>query len=146
MQSYYDDGHHIRDCYKRFNIDYRIWKLAQDLGWVTPRTPNESKKLAGVMKRTISDEMMFCADSLVGRCQVRERILQDSLLTYECTECDCLPEWRGKPMSLVLDHINGVNNDHRLENLRFLCPNCNSQTDTFSGRNKAYQRERLAAL
>jgi hypothetical protein len=36
---------------------------------------------------------------------------------------------------MVLDHINGVPNDNRLENLRFLCPNCNSQTDTFAGRN-----------
>jgi len=35
---------------------------------------------------------------------------------------------------LVLDHINGVNNDNRLENLRFLCPNCNSQTATFAGK------------
>ena len=36
---------------------------------------------------------------------------------------------------MVLDHINGINNDHRLENLRMLCPNCNSQQDTFAGRN-----------
>jgi 5-methylcytosine-specific restriction endonuclease McrA len=36
---------------------------------------------------------------------------------------------------MVLDHINGIPNDNRIENLRFLCPNCNSQTDTFAGRN-----------
>jgi predicted amidophosphoribosyltransferase len=36
---------------------------------------------------------------------------------------------------LVLDHINGIDNDHRLKNLRLLCPNCNSQTRTFAGKN-----------
>jgi hypothetical protein len=40
--------------------------------------------------------------------------------------------WQSKTLTLVLDHINGVNNDNRLKNLRFLCPNCNSQTKTFS--------------
>ena len=39
-------------------------------------------------------------------------------------------------MSLQLDHINGINNDHRLENLRWLCPNCHAITDTFAGKNK----------
>ena len=38
-------------------------------------------------------------------------------------------------LTLQLDHINGINNDNRKENLRFLCPNCHSQTDTFAGRN-----------
>ena len=42
--------------------------------------------------------------------------------------------WHGKPLSLVLDHINGIFNDNRKKNLRFLCPNCNSQTVTFAGK------------
>ena len=41
-----------------------------------------------------------------------------------------------KKLSLQLDHINGINNDHRIENLRFLCPNCHSQTETYAGKNK----------
>ena len=36
---------------------------------------------------------------------------------------------------LQLDHINGINTDHRLENLRLLCPNCHSQTPTYCGVN-----------
>lgn len=54
----------------------------------------------------------------------------------EKCECGNKGFWRGKKLTLQLDHKNGVNNDNRLENLRFLCPNCHSQTDTFCGRNK----------
>lgn len=56
-------------------------------------------------------------------------------LDDHCSECDLPPLWNGKKLVMVLDHINGVNNDNRKENLRLLCPNCNSQSDTFSGRN-----------
>jgi hypothetical protein len=45
-----------------------------------------------------------------------------------------LPIWNEKKLTLQLDHINGIRNDHRLENLRWLCPNCHSQTETFCGK------------
>jgi hypothetical protein len=50
------------------------------------------------------------------------------------------PVWLGKPLVLILDHINGKHNDHRLVNLRLLCPNCNSQQPTFAGKNKGQYR------
>lgn len=54
---------------------------------------------------------------------------------YKCSKCG-IEKWNNKEIILELDHINGINNDNRLENLRLLCPNCHSQTDTFRGRNK----------
>jgi Zn finger protein HypA/HybF involved in hydrogenase expression len=51
---------------------------------------------------------------------------------YSCALCG-ITEWQNKPIVLQVDHINGVHYDNRLENLRFLCPNCHSQTDTFCG-------------
>jgi hypothetical protein len=54
---------------------------------------------------------------------------------YECEECGLGDEWRGKKITLQVDHINGINYDHRPENLRFLCPNCHSQTSTFCWKN-----------
>jgi hypothetical protein len=49
---------------------------------------------------------------------------------YKCAICG-INEWQGQPLVLRLDHINGVPNDHRLENLRLVCPNCDSQLPTF---------------
>lgn len=60
---------------------------------------------------------------------------------YKCEECSCMPTWQGKPLTLSIDHINGDRYDHRQENLRFLCPNCHSQTATFAGRNIVRKRE-----
>lgn len=66
---------------------------------------------------------------------LKKRLVDEELLEYKCVICG-IDSWLNKPLSLQLDHINGINNDHRLSNLRFLCPNCHSQTETFSGKNK----------
>lgn len=75
-------------------------------------------------------------NSTYPRSSLRRRLLRSGVIPYVCAVCGRGPEWEGRPLTLILDHINGVNNDHRKENLRFLCPNCSSQTDTFSGRNR----------
>ncbi|HKC65256.1 MAG TPA: HNH endonuclease signature motif containing protein [Pyrinomonadaceae bacterium] len=67
--------------------------------------------------------------------RLKLRLVREALLEYKCYLCG-LTEWKGKPITLQLDHINGVHLDHRIENLRLLCPNCHSQTETFAGRNK----------
>lgn len=74
-------------------------------------------------------------NSSYSRKTLKSRIIKEGLLPYKCNVCKCDPVWNGEPLVLILDHINGIRNDHRKENLRFLCPNCNSQTITFAGRN-----------
>jgi hypothetical protein len=73
---------------------------------------------------------------------LKARLLKAGLLVNRCAECALPPLWQGKPLVLTLDHVNGDHSDHRLENLRLLCPNCNSQQPTFAGRNK--RRSRVA--
>jgi len=58
------------------------------------------------------------------------------MLKNICEFCGIGPSWNDKSLTLQLDHINGVNTDNRLENLRILCPNCHSQTDTWCGKTK----------
>jgi hypothetical protein len=47
-----------------------------------------------------------------------------------------ISEWQGRPLVLQLDHINGINSDNRLTNVRVLCPNCHSHTDTYCNRRR----------
>ncbi len=61
--------------------------------------------------------------------------LRAGLKQKRCEECG-IDSWMGQPVTLVLDHINGINNDNRLENLRILCPNCHALTETWCGRNR----------
>ncbi len=76
-----------------------------------------------------------------NRQHVKGRLIRAGLLSNKCSSCG-LTDWRGLPLTMHLDHINGVRDDHRLENLRMLCPNYHSQTETYGGRN-AKRRKRL---
>ena len=68
--------------------------------------------------------------------RLKIRLINEGYLEYKCACCGNTGQWLGKKLSLQLDHINGINNDHRIKNLRFLCPNCHSQTNSFAGKNK----------
>lgn len=66
---------------------------------------------------------------------LKNRLIKDGLLEHKCYECGLI-EWRGQPVPIELEHKNGINTDHRLENLTLLCPNCHAQTSTYRGKNK----------
>lgn len=93
--------------------------------------------------RRRSTRDLFTPNSKVsGRC-VKKRILQDKLVPYCCVFCSNEGQWNGKPLVLRLDHIDGVRNNHTLQNLRFVCPNCDSQLPTFTGRNQRRPTKRV---
>ena len=81
------------------------------------------------------DDILIENSSYANISRLKQRLVKEGRLEYKCADCG-ISEWQGKTLSLHLDHINGKNNDHRISNLRFLCPNCHSQTDTYAGKNK----------
>lgn len=62
-------------------------------------------------------------------------------IEYKCVECGTTNMWNDKPLTLQLDHIDGDGNNNLLNNLRWLCPNCHSQTQTFAGKNVSKERK-----
>lgn len=86
---------------------------------------------------------LFIKDNQIDRTVIRKRIIKEKLIEYKCHSCGCNDEWLGQKMPLILDHINGINNDDRLENLRFLCSNCDSIQPTYKNRNKTLNKEKI---
>ena len=66
---------------------------------------------------------------------MRRWYLKGNYSEYKCSICNLEPFWNGKKLTLILDHINGKNNDDRLNNLRWVCPNCNQQLETTGTKN-----------
>lgn len=96
-----------------------------------------------------SDKSIFCDKECAQNSRVREKMdIEPSLRTaksymkrfveYKCAglgEPCGIHEWNGKPLVLQLDHIDGDNKNHRKDNLRWLCPNCHTQTTTWGSKN-----------
>lgn len=69
-----------------------------------------------------------------GSDHVKEFVLKRGFLKEECSICKLPPRWRGEHLTLHLDHIDGNKKNHEVENLRFLCPNCHQQTETWGAK------------
>lgn len=100
----------LKDYIKRHNLD----------------TSNLTHK-AKIPFKPNRDEDVFCVNSKVTQSCLRNRVLKGNLIPYVCAICGQPPEWQGKPLTLTLDHKNGNRTDNRLENLQFVCPNCDHQ-------------------
>jgi hypothetical protein len=76
----------------------------------------------------------FWLPATYSRRRLKERLYASGLKERRCELCGQGETWRDRRMSLILDHINGIADDNRLENLRIVCPNCNATLETHCGR------------
>jgi hypothetical protein len=116
----------FREACARSGVDVPNWTHGP------PRT--------GDFIRSIPDAQVFCEGSAYTQSKQIKRRLIEGGLPECCALCGLGPTWNGKPLVLHLDHINGVHDDNRRDNLRLLCPNCDSQTETYAGRNGRERR------
>lgn len=111
----------VRSEIKRMGLDTSHWK-------------GQAHGTSG-RKAAIPMESVLVENSPYSGGMARKKVIASGILGDACVRCGT-QEWMGEPLSLHLDHVNGLRTDHRPENLRLLCPNCHSQTPTYCGRNK----------
>jgi hypothetical protein len=132
VQRFYDSGKSWRETKERFGYHSSTWGNAIKRGHIVPRP--KAKPLS---------EYLVADGRKNSRAHLKDRLIRAGLLKDECSICS-ISEWRGRKLVLELDHIDGDGRDNRLENLRLLCPNCHSQTDTFCGKNTKAKKRREA--
>lgn len=106
-------------CLKKFIKDKKI-----DISHFDPYKNNR----INAKYKTI-DQWLQCGTTLHSS-HLKNKLYKEGLKERKCEKCGQGEDWNGEHMSLILDHINGINNDNRLENLRILCPNCNATLPT----------------
>jgi hypothetical protein len=114
-------------------------------GWAKGRSKSSCSIVAGVArsitKHSIENSLKY-GTSVSSR--TLYRLVKEAGLIEECARCGLGTEWNSKPIRLQVDHINGNSYDNQIRNLRFLCPNCHTQTSTFGNKNKhRYRSEEI---
>jgi len=105
--------------------------------WVTKRAKELNLDLshfAPSSTRPLTGQEVLTENSPHGNAIVKRVLLDEGLALYECSACGQGSIWNGGPLTLQLHHIDGNSTNNRKENLEFLCPNCHSQTPTYTGR------------
>ena len=113
---------------ERLNVDVsHFGGIKQRQGW-------SKGKLFPGRNATPLDQILVEHSEYTNSNALRKRLLREGVFKHECSVC-FNTEWLGNPIALELEHKNGDNRDHRLENLTLLCPNCHAMTPSYRGRN-----------
>jgi hypothetical protein len=124
-----------RTCTHVVFIQKKLDNLGIDYSHVSKQYERKLKRhdLKDVM---VKDSFYTCLKSL------QSRLKRELGWEHKCSVCH-LKEWQNKPIPIEIDHINGEHFDHRLENIRFICPNCHAFTDNYKGKNMKVCKNKL---
>ncbi len=121
----------------RVGIHYNTFiRKAKKLGVYNPNQGAKGVKIpnrAPLTKISIS-EILEGKHPYYQTNKLRVRLIKEGIKKEMCEICG-IKDWNGKPVSFELDHIDGNSHNHKLENIRIICPNCHSQTETYRARN-----------
>jgi Zn finger protein HypA/HybF involved in hydrogenase expression len=140
-----NSSENITEVMKKLRINHSsnnantIKKYIENLNLSLTHWKNELKTTRAEFETP--NEKVFCENSTFTKSHLREKIIKYNLIEYKCSICNMLPVWNDQILTLQVDHVNGINNDHRLVNLRFLCPNCHSQTNNYAGANTVNRKK-----
>lgn len=124
----YKEEPHLGKLAVRFNVpSITIWRRAHVLGLKFEN--------GGARKSIPLEEILDGKHPHLPTMKVKRKLLKEGLFENKCGVCG-ITDWNGNPLAMELDHIDGNCHNHRLENLRMICPNCHAQTDTYCGKNK----------
>jgi len=129
-------GNNHKTLKQRLNtdsIDYTHIQLGQG--------HNKGKKFFNQPQIPLNE--ILIEHSTYNRGHLKKRLLKTELLKNKCSICGLDPIWNNQSLTLQIDHINGISDDHRIENLRIICPNCHSQTSSYAGRSLKKGKNKL---
>ena len=133
-----ENSESMRQAATKMNMSFSTFKRkAENLKCYKPNQNWNKGKNSLTDKRIISkhNESLFCENSTASRSYIKTLIIKNRIIEYKCSACGIGSIWNNKYLNIQLDHINGIRNDNRLSNLRFLCPNCHTQTETYCSHN-----------
>jgi len=117
--------------YDTLNRYIKIYKISID-----HFVKNGYKRNHKPINKISINDILTSGSTYTDTTKLKNRLYKEGLKQPICEKCEQDEWWNGEKMSLILDHINGVRDDNRLENLRIVCPNCNATLPTHCGKNK----------
>jgi hypothetical protein len=121
----------LKSNIKKWGIDTTNFELKQK-----ENRKNILKEANQGRKADLEEILIYNSKRNLSGNALKKRLYDEGLKERKCEECGQSENWKGKKISLILDHINGDRVDNRIENLRIICPNCNATLDTHCGKNK----------